>query len=246
MARPRGGVDLDQFAAAGYFLARLSDREPWMSAELLPERILSACSCICTFFPDSWAMNWSSSPEERSKAAAVFQVPDDRRASRTSWAEASFDKAFGWPRVLYSLEDARTARKLLGATVDGVVLFALGLPRDLAEEFLDGAQAPPQQEGYAAVGATGYFKCVASAEPLAAGGAPLGFELLSSWMGLLTHSWLCNGLEQQLHEKAGLVPNPNGFIADLHTACDCVRRIDSGEVSAEPEAWFPWLVVQYD
>ena len=53
-------VDLNDFIAAGYFLARLSEREPWMSAELLPERILSACDCICSFFPDAWTMDWSS------------------------------------------------------------------------------------------------------------------------------------------------------------------------------------------
>lgn len=27
---------------------------------------------------------------------------------------------------------------------------------------------------------------------------------------------------------------------------DCIRRIDAAEVSCEPDAWYPWLVVRYD
>jgi hypothetical protein len=238
-------VDLNDFVAAGYFLARLSDRHSWMSAELLPERILSACGCICTFFPDSWALGWSSSPAERSKGATAFHIPEDRISDVMSWAEISFGKVFGWPRVLYSLEDARAARTLLDPSVDGLTLFALGLPTDLASAFLDAAKPPPQTEGYAPVGATGYFQCVARRERLAEGGSFLGFDLLSTRMGVLSHSWLCNGLDTQLHEKVGLLPNAHGFIDSLDVARDCVRRIHAGELKCEPEEWFPWLVVRY-
>lgn len=238
-------ADINDFVAAGYFLARMSHRQPWMSAELLPDRILSACDCICTFFPDTWAMDWSSSPEERRKGAATFQIPEERMPDVVSWANESFERAFGWPRVLYSLEDARTARTLLDPGVDGVILFGLGLPADLASTFLDAAKPPPRTEGYAPVGATGYFHMVSRGQRLAEGGSPLGFDLLSSWEGLLTHSWLCNGLEKQLHEKVGLTPNSEGFIANLDIARDCARRIQAGDVNAEPEDWFPWLVVRY-
>ena len=238
-------VDLNDFVSAGYFLARLSEREPWMSAELLPERILSACDCICSFFPDAWTMDWSSSPAERSKGVSAFQIPADRIADVVSWADGSFQKAFGWPRVLYSLADARAAQALLGPAVDGVTLFALGLPTDLVGAFLAAAEPPPQKEGYAPVGVTGYFRCVSRRERLADGGEPIGFELLSTWMGLLTHSWLCNGLEKQLHEKVGLIPNEYGFIANLDSARDGARRINAGELKGEPEEWFPWLVVRY-
>jgi hypothetical protein len=238
-------MDLDDFVAAGYFLARVSDRQPWMSAELLPERILSACDCICTFFPDTWAMDWSSSPAQRRKGALAFQIPEERMPNVVSWANGSFERVFGWPRVLYSLEDARAARTLLDPAVDGVILFALGLPTDLAGSFLDSAKPPPQKEGYAPVGATGYFQMVSRGQRLAEGGSPLGFEPLSTWMGLLTHSWLCNGLEKQLHDQVGLTPNSDGFVADVDGARDCVRRIRAGEVKSEPEEWFPWLVVRY-
>jgi hypothetical protein len=238
-------VDLNDFVSAGYFLARLSARERWMSAELLPERILSACGCICTFFPDTWALDWSSSPAERSKGVTAFQISEDRISNVVSWASESFEKAFGWPRVLYSLEAARAARALLEPAVDGVTLFGLGLPTDLAGTFLATAAPPPQKEGYAPVAGTGYFHCVSRRERLAEGGSPLGFEPLSTWMGLLTHSWLCNGLEKQLHENVGLIPNAHGLIATLDIARDCVRRINAGEVKGEPEEWFPWLMVQY-
>jgi len=239
-------VDLSGFVSAGYFVARLSERKPWMASDLLPERILSGCDCICTFFPDDWAIDWTScSPAERSSGAAAFRIPEHRRADVMAWATSSFEKAFGWPRVLYSLHDAEAARALLDPTLDDVALFALGLPEGLATAFLASAAPPPRQEGYAPVGATGYFECVSRGERLAEGGSALGYELLSTWMGLITHSWLCNGLEKQLHEKSGLVPNPHGFVADLDTARDCVNRIRTKEVKGEPEDWYPWLVVKY-
>src|SRR6266581_8427384 len=238
-------VDLSDCVAGGYFLARLSQRQPWMSSELLPDRILSGCGHICTFFPDVWAMNWTAGvPKERGASASAFGVPESRLPDVVSWANESFGKAFGYPRVLYSQRDATAALSLLGPPVDSVVLFGLGLPKDLVGEFLNSARRPAPTEGRAPVWGTGYLECLSRGEPLAGGGSSLGYELLSSaGFGDVNCSWLCNGLEQQLHEKSGLVPNAHGFIDGLDIARDCIARIYADEVKAEPEYWFPWLIV---
>src|SRR5216683_148421 len=143
-------VNLSDFVAGGYFLARWSERQPWMSSQLLPERILSGCGHICTFFPDVWAIDWTAGvPTERGAAASAFRIPERRLPDVVSWATESFGRVFGYPRVLYSRRDAAAALTVLGPPLDSVVLFGLGLPKDLIDEFLHSARPPALEEGRA-------------------------------------------------------------------------------------------------
>src|SRR5438876_609198 len=150
-----------------------------MSSELLPHRILSGCGHICTFFPDVWAINWTAGvPKERGRVRVQHTRP--RLPDVLSWANESFGKAFGYPRVLYSRRDAAAALAVLAPPVDSVVLFGLGLPKDLVDEFLHSASLRAPEQGRAPVGGTGYLECLSRGEPLAHGGSSLGYELLSS------------------------------------------------------------------
>ena len=220
-------INLSDFVAGGYFLARWSERQPWMSSDLLPERVLSGCGHICRFFPDVRAIDWTAGiPKERGAAVSAFGIPEPRLPDVVSWANKSFGKAFGYPRVLYSRRDAAAALAVLAPPVDSVVLFGLGLPTDLVDEFLHSASPSAPEEGRAPVGGTGYLECVARGEPLDRGGSSLGYELLSSaGFGDVNCSWLCNGLEKQFHEKSGPVPNAHGFIDELDIARDCIAQI---------------------
>jgi hypothetical protein len=240
-------VALDAFVAGGYFVVRPCDREPWMPADLLPPRVLSVSSCICTFFPDAWSLSWTSdSAEKRSAAAAAFGIPEARLPELVAWATASFNRAFGWPRVLYSLEDARAARALLGADREETVLFGIGLAVDLAPDFFRLVSPRAQEPGHDSDGDSGFAQCVGRGRALAAGGRPLGYEPLVTDIGQVTHSWLCNGLAEELRSTMGAVPNAHGFIDDPTVARRFADHINSGGVGAEPGLWLPWLVVEYD
>jgi len=46
-------INAAEYVSGGYRLARVSKRAEYMSPQLLPDNILSACDCICDFFPDS-------------------------------------------------------------------------------------------------------------------------------------------------------------------------------------------------
>ena len=91
-------VQESQFLSAGYFLARPSKRGPHTSAKLIPKRTLSASTCICDFFPASWAIRWSSDDQhQRERSAATFAISPVEIDTIINWATSSFQKIFGWP-----------------------------------------------------------------------------------------------------------------------------------------------------
>lgn len=75
----------------------------------------------------------------------------------------------------------------------------------------------------------------------------LGFEVVSYWYQL-GHSWLCSGLEREMHQLFGISPNARGFIDTLEQAMQVYEWIAEDEQKgqrAEPEPYYPWLVVEY-
>jgi hypothetical protein len=235
-----------QFLSGGYYLTRPANRGSYISAKLIPERILSASSCICQFFPDTWAIQWTADDQgERKESAAAFQIPPEKLDRIIQWATDSFEKLFGWPNVFYSLEAAMAARsEFLPKDLD-VTVFGLGLHRDDAGEFLKWAKPPSQIPGYSPQGEKGIYQCINARNTIAVGGRQIGFELLSLFVGQLDHSWLCNGLETVCDEKLNVRPNEYGFIAEYSDAKRCTEYISRGEVGAEPGLWKPWLITLY-
>ena len=235
-----------QYLSAGYYLARPAERGAHTSATLIPAKLISASSCICEFFPDSWAIKWSSEhPNEREESASAFRIQPHEIDAVIQWATNAFEKEFGWPNVFYSLEAAFAGRsKILASDVD-VAVFGLGLNREYSEEFLRYAKPPEQTPGYAPQGETGIYECVNAQRQISPGGRQIGFELLAVFLGLLTCSWLCNSLETVFEETLGVRPNKYGFIADYSDAKRCTDYISRGEVGAEPGLWLPWLITLY-
>lgn len=218
-----------EYIAAGYYLA-------------LRERTLSASGCLSRFFPDEWAIGWTSKKVvERRRAAAAFGIARARLPEVTGWAAASFSRTFGWPNVFYTPEGARQAHAaLLPADVD-IVLFGLGLHSSNVARFL-AAQPPP---GAPPVAQTGIFECVKAGRPIAEGGEPAGFELLAIDAGLLTCSWLCSRLDRECADRLGVRINSRGLAATHAGAQRSAEYISREDVAAEPGLWLPWLLTIY-
>jgi hypothetical protein len=84
-------------------------------------------------------------------------------------------------------------------------------------------------------------------EPLPTGGNILGFEVTSFHFGH-GHSWLCSGLERDMHELFGIRPNSYGLIDSYEEAKKAYQWIAEDKLQgtrAEPEPYYPWLIVQY-
>lgn len=63
----------------GYIIVNSAERVPWMSADLLPERLLSASTCTCPRVRAVWAVRWVDMTEaQRLESATAFWIVADR------------------------------------------------------------------------------------------------------------------------------------------------------------------------
>jgi hypothetical protein len=217
-----------------------------MSADLIPEVVLSASPCICDFFPAEWAIDWTSArPEERTIRAAAFRIFSADLPRVTSWATGALLEDFGWPGTFYSLDGAQRARATFLLDDLQTVIFGLGLHASALDDFVTAAKPPDRMPSHAPLAGTGVYECVSSGRPIADGGNALGFELLSTYSGMLTCSWLCNGLEKDCAANLGVRTNSHGFIANHADASRCAEYVGRDDVGAEPGLWLPWLVTVY-
>ncbi|HSB13750.1 MAG TPA: hypothetical protein VLE22_04780 [Bryobacteraceae bacterium] len=240
------GITVSEYVSGGYYVTRLSRHAEYMSPELIPDKVISASGCICEFFPDDWAIEWTSeSVDDRSRQAAALGISTIDLPKVVTWATESFSKAFGWPSAFYTLEAAQEARARFLSDDSEIVIFGLGLHDSDVEDFLRAAKPEPTKPGCAPVGETGAFQCVSGGKKIAAGGDAVGFELLATYTGLLTCSWLCNGLEKDCANELGIVTNRHGFVQTYADALRCAEFISRDETGAEPGLWLPWLVTVY-
>src|SRR5262245_29452213 len=131
----------------GYLLVRPTDRQPFFSAELLPEQVVSASDCICPQFPDDYAIDWCSVPEDRrSQKLAAMGIAVDRQAAARRWATGAFEQEFGWSGTFYSPQAAADARQAFVAADVDVRVIGLALSDAALEAFL-GHAAPRTTEG---------------------------------------------------------------------------------------------------
>lgn len=242
----RQGGGSAEYISGGYYLTRRSTREAYMSPELVPEWVVSASGCICKFFPDDWSIDWTSdSPDERIREAAGFGISTSVLPRVTAWATAAFSHAFGWPNVFYTLDGARQAHATLLPEDLDVIILGLGLHKSDVEDFLITARPPDQKPGFAPVGETGISQCVNAGKGIDETGDPVGFELLATESGLLTCSWLCNGLEKECATRLGVRTNSSGLVQTHAEALRCAEFISRDDVGAEPGLWLPWLLTIY-
>jgi hypothetical protein len=84
--------------------------------------------------------------------------------------------------------------------------------------------------------------------PLEVDGTMLGFEVVSYAYHDFGHSWLCGGLEREMHDLYGIRPNPYGLIdtfTDAKKVHDWIAEDNLQGTRAEPEPYAPWLLVSY-
>ena len=234
------------YASGGYYLARPLQHGPHASAKLIPERIISASSCLCEFFPGAGRSGGLRTTGTNANVQRLFSA--FRRPRSTAWLNgppASFQTVFGWPNTFYTLDAALAARAEFLAKDLDVNIFGLGLHRDDTERFLREAAPEERKPGYSQTGETGIYECLKTQSRIAPGGQHIGFELLAMMFGLLTCSWLCNGLEAVCAEQLQVQTNEYGLIPAYADARRCAEYVSRDEVGAEPGLWLPWLITRY-
>jgi hypothetical protein len=239
---------MSSLISLGVVLLRDIKRPPWMSHELLPYIVLSASVCIAPQFPGAYAIEWCvGTTDERAVEFDAVGISVDETAFATAWATENFGVTFGWEATFFNVDAALVARQRFFGDDPNMHVCQVCLPERFVDEFLLDAQPPPQVKGYAPIGETGVFSIAQKREGPQSGGRPLGYELLSVELGMISHSWLCNSLERHFAEHAGVIPNQAGFISDREQAESCARRLneDENSLGAEPGLWIPCLLTEF-
>lgn len=237
--------ELSDYVLAGVFITKAVPRADFGGSDLLPSCMVSLSSCISNFFPDTWAIEWSSDDiERRVKSSAIFGINENTLGETIKVVTERFDTDFGWPNVIYTADAARRIfKECLPKDVEAEIIGA-ALHRSHVETYLKCAAPTKPEPGFAPMGAHG------TCDVLSRGKSPeqpheiLGFELLTYNHGL-SCSWLCNKLEVECYHKLDVSPNAHGFIGSFNDAKRCVEYVSSDEVGAEPGVWLPWLLLRY-
>jgi hypothetical protein len=225
--------DMAAYLAGPFFLMKPTGE--------LPAGVLTVSHCLATVAPDTWAIDWVSVTDtDRAEAAARCEIADERVSAAIEWATERFGVAIGWSHALLDLDAAREFRRLfLPPTFQ---LLQIGLPEGALSSFLALSAPPPQQPGYAPVGASGAYEAVVKKTVLSAG-ERRGHEVLGyDRYGGGFHSSRCHSFEQDL-AALGASLNRWGLIDDAEAARRCAEY--AGGKGTCADGWHPWLIVEH-
>jgi hypothetical protein len=237
------------YLASGYFLSRQVEVADCTGAQLRRSTLAHDHSQR-RFFPETWTLSWCrEDQEQRLRQAELFGISPEDLERVMAWADQSFEEVFGAWNVFFTLDGARAAAHSFLQNASDLELWGVGLHRALADTFCQRSGPPPQQPGYAPVGASAIHlaTCVRPA-PLAEGGTVLGHEILISDVGCSFNSPESLHLdEQELFREANVLPNADGLIDSLDEALACCRLLErrSSETPAASAGWLPWLITRY-
>ena len=239
-------IDLNDYVAGGYFVVKYSDYG-FARSELMPELVVSLSLCMSMKFQVDWGWRKMGPPPKND-----LGIPPEKHAAFYAWSSAANADSDG----IYDIADARYAINQFFPDNPDVLLIGIGLHHELVNEFSIYKPYPAEHPNYVVYerpGADeqrstelkGHF--VNKRVSLEKDGQPLGFEVISyfySW----SHSWLCSGLEKNMHELFGIRHNSYGLIDSYTEAKKVYEWIAEDEMQgtrSEPEPYYPWLIVQY-
>lgn len=236
---------LENFVSAGFLVTRAVARPSYVSAELLPDQLVSASGCIASFIPDTWCIEWTQDTlESRTVEANSFALDSSALVRVIKWTTRRFGKSIRWPNVIMDIDTAKQLMHQFLKNLPDVKVLQLALHESMTELFCREAEPPPQKPGYAPVGHQGVHEAILRADPPTQGGNVLGFEPLV-FNGSLSCSWLCNSLDTVVAETLDIRPNQHGLIQTIDEARKCIEYISRDDVGAEPGLWLPWLIVDH-
>ncbi len=228
-------IDLRDYVAGGYFILKDSS-EGFQHSTLLPERVISVSGCIGDILEPYWGWNLKENQAHLDRWGISADLIDQFRAYSTDRHE----KDYGFPGVFYSLDAARHFAVTFLSPIENALLIGIALPRNLVDTFL-ATNTQPNEIPY------GVNHMLSRNESLALTGTTLGFEIVSYNINP-GHSWLCSGLEKEMHELFGIKPNRYGLIdtyAEARQVYDWIAEDKQQGKRAEPEPYYPWLIVHY-
>ncbi len=229
------------FIVGGYFLVQGAQRQEWMDKNLIPPIFWTVSRHICETFPDAWVLPWGT--DARSRRPAYYRgllklSQNEFRALQAEFDELLSQDQFGFPNVLFSVEQAREFYSQYLQHLPNIKLLSIALPEVYWEEFVD-KFTPPKNMGESGVRAK-----LRSRETIGADATLRGFEVFGFEWGDFC-SFVCNSLETDYAQVLKVDLNRNGLLNTYEDAVKAAEYTMLDRVGAEPLFWRPWLVSEY-
>jgi hypothetical protein len=250
-------IDLADYYSGGYFLIRANkyqlEKPGWfqINIQLLPEKVLSLSQCICP----SLEVYWSWHPSDR-EAALKFGVPEEKLDEFVEWCSTYPQPEISPTSMFYSVDAAQRFIDRFLPNTDGLYLIGAGMYQPLeaagwnrlpssALKFDIHVDLRLQQ---AESHIENVEDQITQHAQLAAGGIPLGFEVVSYADSNFSHSWLCSGLHKDMKDLFDIQTGQYGLIKtreDAEKVYEWIAEDDQKGHRAEPEPYAYWLLVSY-
>ena len=205
--------------------------------------MISISNCIGKKLKVYWGWDIKQNRQE----ILDFGIPEGKFSAFEAWS--TNDELVGFPGVFYSLDAAREFIADFMAGDSDIVAIGIGLPNGMVDDFLaDNPQIiydPVKQTHHGDLYGVNYV--LHQKNQLEPYGKGMGFEVVGENFGL-SCSWLCSGIEKDMHELYGIRPNSYGLIdtyADAAKVYEWIAEDEMQGTRAEPEPYYPWLIVQY-
>lgn len=246
-------IDLADYYSGGYFLIR-EDNPDWyepVKNELGVDKLLSLSTCICPRM-DVWWGYYPGNPE----AATGFRIPESKLDEFAEWCSMYPQTEIASMSMFYTVDAAQRFIARFLPNTDGLYLIGVGLYKPLeaagwnklpssALKFdlhvdLRLQQGEPQIENVE--------DQITQHLPLAEGGIPLGFEVVSYAYNNFSHSWICSGIYEDMYALYGIRPGQFGLIQTREEAekvYEWIAEDDQKGHRGEPEPYAYWLLVSY-
>jgi hypothetical protein len=230
--------DLDLIFSVGYYLIRRENSEFWRGPKpLLPDALISLSRCVCPLQLDV-VWGWQPQTDYIQIEKRAFGIPAELSADFDAWSTERGQNDPIWP-MFPSVASMRHFAARFQLQIDDYALIGVGRPRDLGV---------PSRDLFGTWDES--FDAIWNERPVSLefGGTALGYEITSFDYGDFGHSWLCSGLQHDMHDLFGIIPNVYGLIDTLDEALKVHEWIAEDEMRggrAEPEPYFPWLLVSY-
>lgn len=240
-------IDLRDYVAAGYFITKLSKYGFTPTPYFQHEQVISLSSCINPWFIEPL---WGGNIEKHKLEILWWGIAETKFDALREYSSQMFGKDHHFPNVFLKLSSAQRFIKRFLSNLDDVILLGVGLPKDVVMDFLPENSEPVsdanKQDKRQALLGVGLV--LSQNEVLKPGGEIMGFEVVSFPYNNFGHSWLCSNLQTDMYELFDINTGKFGLLRTYEDAMKVYEWIAEDKMQgtrAEPEPYYPWLIVQY-
>ncbi|MEM4992757.1 hypothetical protein WKH56_09450 [Priestia sp. SB1] len=229
--------------SGGYYIVSATERPNYTCEKVIPKSLLSASSCITSFYP-SLDVLWNGDVEEKRKYAQALLISNTEYEKLEKWImHMSHLNLFGYPNVFVDVEYAKTFyRNWVGKTLNTKIIGIATLEKYINEliEFESLRDLLPKDR---VVVENLLLRSNLISEDKR---KLLGYEILGYIKGTGSfHSYLCNGLEKDYSKHFNFKVNNFGLMETLEEAEKCATFSNEEELESEEVLWIPWAIYEY-